>query len=450
MALGFDYGTANCSVAHMVEGNVQPISLVGDDRYIPSTLSAPNRESVSEFLYRFMGISPAGKEGEALLRSSINTNRSEGIQLHADDVRFGHQATDLYLEDPTEVYYVKSPKSFLGLLGLREIQLAIFEDLVCAMMVNVKRQTEQVLQKDLSQVVIGRPVNFHNRGGEKSNRQAQGILHRAASRAGFKDIEFQYEPVAAGLEYESTLTRDQTVLVVDIGGGTTDCSMLKMGPSWFEKEDRTDSMIAHSGRFIGGNDLDMAIAFKRFMSEFGKDTNSQTGRPIPTENFWDPIAIKDVEAQRRFYAFNNLSDLKQTVARAESPEKVGRLLRVYQDTLGYRIIQEAENTKIALGEQPAYNAQIDLKTELLDIPVDAAQMEEAIATPLRGITSLIQDSIVQAGVKPDSVYITGGAARSPILRAAVAEVLPDIPIANGDFDGSVTSGLARYAEHCFK
>ncbi|WP_236631542.1 molecular chaperone [Endozoicomonas numazuensis] len=268
MALGFDYGTANCSVAHRVDGEIQPIPLMAEERYIPSTLSAPNREAVSEYLYRFMNILPEGKVGEALLSRSMRTNKEEGIHLLADDVRFGQQATALYLEDPTETYYVKSPKSFLGLLGLRDIQLSIFEDLVCAMMANVKCLAEQSLQKDCPQVVIGRPVNFHNRGGEKSNLQALAILRRAASRAGFKDIEFQYEPVAAGLEYESTLTEDKTVLVVDIGGGTTDCSMLKMGPSWFEKEDRADSMIAHSGKFIGGNDLDIAIAFKRFMTEF--------------------------------------------------------------------------------------------------------------------------------------------------------------------------------------
>ncbi|MGI9276369.1 MAG: molecular chaperone, partial [Endozoicomonas sp.] len=96
MALGFDYGTSNCSVAHMVDGNVQPIPLVSDECYIPSTLSAPSRESVSEFLYRYMNILPAGETGEGLLSSSIKSNKNEGIHLLSDDVRFGKQATALY------------------------------------------------------------------------------------------------------------------------------------------------------------------------------------------------------------------------------------------------------------------------------------------------------------------------------------------------------------------
>ncbi len=100
------------------------------------------------------------------------------------------------------------------------------------MMSNVKRHAETHLGQSITQTVIGRPVNFLGRGGDASNRQAEGILSRAATRAGFKDVEFQFEPVAAGLEYESSLTEDKNVLVVDIGGGTTDCSFIQMGPSW--------------------------------------------------------------------------------------------------------------------------------------------------------------------------------------------------------------------------
>ena len=450
MALGFDYGTANCSVSHVVNGCVQPISLIDGERYISSTLCAPSRESISEFLYRFMEIMPVGEIGETLLRNSIKGNRDEGIRLQPDDMRFGKQATALYLEDPTETYYVKSPKSFLGLLGLRDMQLAIFEDLVCAMMANVKRHAERSQDKELSQVVIGRPINFHNIGGEKSNQQAQGILEAAAKRAGFKDVEFQFEPVAAGLEYESTLTENKTVLVVDVGGGTTDCSMLQMGPDWVGKADRSGSMISHTGRFIGGNDMDIAIAFKRFMTEFGKDTVRVNGRPVPAMLFWESIAINDVEAQRRFYAYDNRKELQILAANAQSPEKVSRLLRVYDDTLGHRIIQEAENAKIALGKTDNYSAAIDLKTEMLDIPVSVLQMEEAITAPLADIANLVRESIIQSGTEPDVVYITGGSARSPILRETIKAALSDVPIVSGDFEGSVTSGLARWADLCFR
>lgn len=112
MYIGFDYGTANCSVAMMDNGQPKLLPLEGDSFYIPSTISAPTRESVSEYLFRFMDTKPKDTLGEQVLRRAINFNREEDIELQSGDVMFGQQALDTYLSDPQEVYYVKSPKSF--------------------------------------------------------------------------------------------------------------------------------------------------------------------------------------------------------------------------------------------------------------------------------------------------------------------------------------------------
>lgn len=449
MAIGFDYGTTKCSVAHINDGKVQAVALESGEYFIPSTLCAPNRESVTEFLYRHRDIKPSTAAGEALLRGALNKNQQLGIEVGSKDIKFGQQATALYLEDPTESYYVKSPKSFLGLLGLQATQLAVFEDLVCAMMVNVREQSEQQLQRAVKQAVIGIPINFHNKGGERSNRQAKEILTNAAKRAGFKDIEFLFEPVAAGLEFESTLTEEQLVLVVDIGGGTTDCSMLKMGPQWLAKEDRSESMVGHLGSFVGGNDLDIAISFKRFMREFGRGSENEAGRPLPSMLYWQAVAINDVIAQREFYAHDNLNELKQLVSTAQSPEKVQRLLQLYKNTLSHAVVHNAELAKIALASHSSHTSILDLLNEQLSIDIDVAQMQEAISTPLNKIINVITDTVKQAGRNPDTVYITGGSSRSPLIRQTIQTILPDTPIASGDFDASVTSGLARRAAFCF-
>lgn len=229
MFIGFDYGTANCSVAVMENGQPRLLPLENSHTFIPSTLCAPTREAVSEYLWRHFGIQPGDTVGEQLLRRAVAYNREEDIIVEPGDLRFGRAALATYLEDPEEVYYVKSPKSFLGASGLHDNQIAFFEDLVCAMMANIKQQAEADLQQDITQAVIGRPVNFQGTGGDKANEQAESILRLAAKRAGFKAVQFQFEPVAAGLDYESTLNEDKTVLVVDIGGGTTDCSLIEMG-----------------------------------------------------------------------------------------------------------------------------------------------------------------------------------------------------------------------------
>lgn len=450
MAIGFDFGTATCSVAHIVDNEVCPIPLSDGEQLIASTLCATNRETVSEYLYRHLDIQPVNAVSEGLLRSAINANKYEGIDVRVDDICFGDRATQRYLEDPTDYYYVKSPKSFLGMLGLDDIRYAIFEDIVCAMMANVKQRVESQLQQEVDSAVIGRPVTFNDRGGEKSNEQAIRILTQAAVRAGFKHIEFQFEPVAAGLEYESHLTEDQNVLIVDIGGGTSDCSLIRMGPEWVGRKERSETLLGHTGCFTGGNDLDIHLANKCFMTEFGKGTDARSGVPLPGSIFWEPIAINDVEAQRRFYARNNLSELKRIQRDAQHPEKLQRLIDVYDNTLGYSLVAEAEKSKIALSTHTEYTAALDLPAEQLQVPVTTAGMEKAVTMPVRRIRKLVEETIAQASAKPDVVYITGGSARSPLLRRTVQQAVGDIPLANGDYFGSVTAGLARWADACFR
>jgi hypothetical chaperone protein len=318
------------------------------------------------------------------------------------------------------------------------------------MMANIKRNIESSLNKQVDETVIGRPINFHNKGGEQSNIQAEDILRRAARRAGFKNIEFQFEPVAAGLEYEASLTSDKNVLVVDMGGGTSDCSLIRMGPSWVGKQERSESLLGHAGSFVGGNDIDIHLASKSFMFEFGKDTDAKNGLPMPNMPFWECIAINDVIAQKVFYSRSNYRELKTMQSGAKDPDKLARLLQVYDHTLGHSIVAEAERTKIALSNKDHFTAAIKLPSECIDIPISVQQMEKSIYRPVLKIQKLVQETLAQAQVQPDEIFITGGSARSPIIRAAIKSVVGNVPIANGDYEGSVTAGLARWANLCFR
>ncbi|MGF1681723.1 molecular chaperone [Photobacterium minamisatsumaniensis] len=450
MYIGFDYGTANCSVAAMMQGKPQQLQLEGDNNYIPSTLCAPTREAVSEYLYRFMDVKPADSVGEQVLRRAIANNREEDIHVEQGDLLFGQAALNLYLEDPEEVYYVKSPKSFLGANGLRDVQISFFEDLVCAMMTNIKNQSELSLQQSISSTVIGRPVNFQGTGGDKANQQAERILQQAAKRAGFQHIEFQFEPVAAGLEYESTLTEEKTVLVVDIGGGTTDCSMIQMGPTWMGKTDRQASLLAHSGLRVGGNDLDIYLAFKQLMPLLGLGSKTQKGIEMPISQFWNPIAINNVVAQTDFYGSGNQAALQQLRRDAAEPEKLAHLIRVYHETLGYQLVRKAEECKISLSDMQETNVHLDYLSQSLQVDISQHDMAMAIEAPKVKISQLVDEAIQQSGIKPDVVYMTGGTARSPILRACIEQQLPGIPVVSGSYFGSVTAGLARWAQHCFR
>ncbi len=219
-------------------------------------LCAPTREAVSEWLYRHHDVPTHSDENQALLRRAIAANRDEDIEVLRNSVQFGLASLHQYVEDPQEVYFVKSPKSFLGASGLKPQQVALFEDLVCAMMLHIKLQAESQLPEQIDQAVIGRPINF------QASAAMRRTPRRRVSLSGLPSA-----PVSAMWSFSlnrwppgsiSKRPSVKRVLVVDIGGGTTDCSLLLMGPQWRERADRQQSLLGHSGCRIGGNDLDIA------------------------------------------------------------------------------------------------------------------------------------------------------------------------------------------------
>ncbi len=452
MFIGFDYGTANCSIAVMQDGAPRMLMMENGSTLLPSMLSAPTREAVSEWLYRHHQVPASGDETQALLRRAINFNRDEDIDVLGNSVQFGLASLKQYITDPEEVYFVKSPKSFLGASGLKPQQVAVFEDLVCSMMLHIRQQAQSQLEDSLDQAVIGRPINFQGLGGDEANSQAVGILERAAKRAGFRDVVFQYEPVAAGLEFEATLTDEKRVLVVDIGGGTTDCSVLLMGPQWRARHDREQSLLGHSGCRVGGNDLDIALAFKSLMPLLGMGGETAKGIALPLLPWWNAVAINDVPAQTDFYSAANgrlLRDLARDARDARDAEKVALLYKVWQQRLSYRLVRSAEESKIALSENALIDTTLPFISDELATAITQDGLEAALNQPLTRILEQVQLALENSSEKPDIIYLTGGSARSPLIKKALAAQLPGIPIAGGDDFGSVTAGLARWAQVVF-
>ncbi|EKB5402972.1 molecular chaperone [Salmonella enterica] len=450
MFIGFDYGTANCSVAIMRDGRPQLLTMENNSTLLPSMLCAPTREAVSEWLYRHHDVPTTDEETQVLLRRAIRYNREEDIEVRAQSVQFGLASLAHYIDDPQEVWFVKSPKSFLGASGLKPQQVALFEDLVCAMMVHIRNTAHSQLPEAITQAVIGRPINFQGLGGDDANRQAQGILERAAKRAGFQEVVFQYEPVAAGLDYEATLREETRVLVVDIGGGTTDCSMLLMGPQWRQRADRENSLLGHSGCRVGGNDLDIALAFKNLMPLLGMGGETEKGIALPVLPWWNAVAINDVPAQSDFYSSANGRLLNDLVRNAREADKVALLLKVWRHRLSYRLVRCAEESKIALSGQADVTARLPFISDDLAVAISQQGLEAALDQPLARILEQVQLALDSAQEKPDVIYLTGGSARSPLIKKALSEQLPGIPVAGGDDFGSVTAGLARWAEVVFR
>lgn len=408
MFIGFDYGTANCSVAVMQDGAPRMLMMENGSSLLPSMLSAPTREAVSEWLYRHHQVPATGDETQALLRRAMNYNRDEDIEVLGNSVQFGLASLKQYIDDPEEVYFVKSPKSFLGASGLKPQQVAVFEDLVCSMMLHIRQQAQSQLQETIEQAVIGRPINFQGLGSDEANTQAVGILQRAAQRAGFRDVVFQYEPVAAGLDFEASLSEEKRVLVVDIGGGTTDCSVLLMGPQWRTRHDREQSLLGHSGCRVGGNDLDIALAFKSLMPLLGMGGETEKGIALPILPWWNAVAINDVPAQTDFYSSANGRLLRDLARDARDAEKVSLLYKVWQQRLSYRLVRSAEESKIALSESAQIDTHLPFISDTLATAISQDGLEAALNQPLTRILEQVQLALENSSEKPDVIYLTGG------------------------------------------
>lgn len=451
--IGFDYGTSNCAVGVMKNGLPQLIDLPKHGQLMPSTLYAPDRDVIANWLhnqltageqlkYKKHRLLPLQK-GQAALRELA----LDGID---SELSFGQHALANYLAEPDEGYYIKSPKSFLGASGLKQPQIDLFEDIVASMMSHVKQQAELSLGKEMTQAVIGRPINFQGLKGEESNQQAISILTNAAKRIGFKDVEFQFEPVAAGLEYEASLQQDTRVLVVDIGGGTTDCSMILMGPSFINKADRSDQLLSHSGERVGGNDFDIQLAFRCLMPNLGSVSLLKTGKPMPTNSYWQAVAINNINEQTAFYSAANGRFLQTLKQDAEQPELVARLIKLFKNKQSYQLVNSAESAKVALSEFNEHLVDLSFLDAEIGQLISREDFAGASYKELQAIASLMHEAVVQAGCKPDVVFVTGGTAKSPVISEFIKKEFGGIDIVVGDHFGSVTAGLARWSDRIFK
>lgn len=454
MIAGFDYGTSNCALSTAQKGVITRIPLEANSHYLPSLVYAEARDAITEFVASHIN-SPQlqqtfAQDRAVPLRNAANFRAEYGISPAEPLVHFGAAAMAQYTLAPAEGFFAKSPKSFLGASGLAQSHLTFFEDVVTAMMMQVNHKTQLHTGHNVSHIVIGRPVNFSSLNTDAGNRQAINILTAAAKRSGYQYIEFLYEPLAAGLAFEQTLTSNQLVLVLDIGGGTSDCTLMHMGPSFKDKTDRSADFLAHCGIRTGGNDLDIQLAAKAIMPLMGMGSSTKDGLPIPSTYYWNAVRINDVNAQSQFYSPQNVRNIQALATQAQAPQLVSRLIHMLNHKKNFAVIKSSEQAKIELSSLQEYSVPLNYIEPDLTAVITRELLRTAIAQPLAQIEQLVKDTVKAAGAKPHLVFITGGSGQSPIIREAMHNYFGDIPLVDGDHFGSVVTGLAQWAAKVFE
>jgi hypothetical chaperone protein len=406
--LGIDFGTSNSAMAWA--------GLSGDARPIPL-------------------------EGEAVSMPTAVFYNAEDNRTH-----FGRDAVAQYLAG-TEGRLMRSLKSLLGSPLLHETtvvnhQSVSFQDIVATYLAELRERARQALGTAPRQVVMGRPVHFVDDDPVR-DAQAQASLLQAAQAVGFDEVTFQFEPIAAALDYERRLQRERLVLVVDLGGGTSDFTVVRLGPQRIHRPERSGDVLATTGVHIGGTDFDQKLSLEQVMPLLGYRHLGPQQREVPSRTFFDlstwhlihwlylPRALSQAQSLRVNYSDRQLHE---------------RLMQVLKNRDGHRLAHAVEQAKIRCS-QTGEGAKVDLSEveRGLAASLGPADMAQHLATLLARTVACARECVVRAGLTDaalDALYLTGGSSALQPFQQALRAEFPGVTLVEGDLFGGVAAGLA--------
>ncbi len=471
MLIGLDFGTTNSGAA-VFDGqqvHVLPIDPASHDpTVIRSTLYVTRdhevfigREAIETYYRQNVG------------RPSKMVRRHVGeIEVTAADMAF---VRDVYVmvDELTPGRLLRSLKSGLAtsyegttIFG-RYYEL---EELIALYLREIRRRVEAETGQAVEGMVLGRPVNFSGSSGEADNQRAEGRLRRAAEKAGFRDVTFELEPVAAALHYELMTSKPQNVVVFDFGGGTLDVTVMRIG------EPGRRQTFATGGVGIAGDAFDQRTIETLLLDHFGRGStirlaasrlsstksHGQAVRPAHDgavrpahDGAWGedatPFPSQYTAALVNWQAIPELNRpetlhfLQLAQINGSHPARVRALESLLVNNYATRLFDEVERAKIALSS--ASFAIVRFTGEDIDVwqPLTRSQFESLIADETRRIEVCLLDTLDRSGLRPgeiDAVVRTGGSAQIPCFIEMLGRIFDPDKVVLSDVFSGVTAGLA--------
>ncbi len=420
MAIGLDFGTTNSSIAIASEdGGVR----------------------VASFAYQ-------GTRTESF-RSLLYLERHHEARRTAIKSWAGPEGVERYLEAEEKGRLIQSLKSFLSSRSLQTTEIFgrrfQLEDLVANVLRDLRVKAEEQFGCPVRDAVVGRPVRFVGATSAADDDYAVERLTRALNTAGFEKVEFEFEPVAAAYYYESTLDHDELILIGDFGGGTSDFSLLHVGPST-RRRGRARDVLGNEGLALAGDVFDAKIIRHLVSPALGAGTLlNSSGKllPVPT---WVYFKLERWH-HLSFLRSSETLNLLQSVARqAVEPEKLNALVYLVKHDLGYQLHRSVQSVKVALshvehGLFEFVDGDLELRAD-----VSRAAFEGWISEELRAIGQRVDSLLSNCGVharEVDRVFLTGGSSFVPVVRRIFQSRFGSEKIRTGDEFTSVARGLAR-------
>jgi hypothetical chaperone protein len=425
--VGIDFGTTNSSIALAHNGQV---------RMVPFLSAAGETFSSRSLLYLQRQVHVARKP------VAVWTG-SEGIEKYLDHDSFS---------DEVQGRLIQSLKSYLSARNLTGTEIFgrqyRFHELVARILADLRRRASEWLGFDVKQAVAGRPVMFVGAESEEDNAFALDRLRQAYLQAGFTHVTFAMEPVAAAYAYESRIIRDELLLIGDFGGGTTDFSLLRVGPSARTSDGL--QVLGNSGVGIAGDAFDARIVRRLISPALGSESITRSsGKIMPVLPAWVYTNLERWHMLSFLRTRATMDMLRAAKRRAPEPEQVSALITIVEHDLGYRLHQAVQHVKVDLSHRA--EAEFVLDTDLLHLRAEVTrkQFEQWIAPELARIEGSLDDLLQKTAISPthvDRVFLTGGTSLVPAVRHIFNQRFGEDRVQSGEAFTSVAYGLALMAD----
>jgi hypothetical chaperone protein len=332
---------------------------------------------------------------------------------------FGSAAVSAYSDDPLSGFFMRSPKVFLGVESVKDRQV-FFEKAIALILRHIKGKAEIYTGRVFDGIVLGRPVNYMGarRGG---NAQALDMMRGAALRAGFNEVRFVMEPLAAALVISRTMfDTNDPALVIDLGGGTTDIAYLKVDSA----ADVKLKVVGVSGERIGGNDCDETVARQLFGPLLGVGDNLKSGLTLPTDIFMSALATRDIHQQAKFR--NSGSQIYNLLNSATKRRPMERLYLLYVKQLQHKLLLTAEDLKIQLADGKHVEMFIDYLQDEIQLGITNSHFKKYCQTEFMKIQEIVKEGIHSATnpTAPLRVFLTGGMSYCEEVTETISSILP--------------------------
>lgn len=364
---------------------------------------------------------------------------------------FGNEAIDQYVANDGEGRFLRSIKKFLPeptytgtTIHNRNLNIS---DLVAVFLGEMRKRANRFVGQEVESIVLGRPALYSL--DKENDILAEGRMQKAAEMAGFKEIRFCPEPIAAGLDYTSGSKEERIVLIADFGGGTSDFTLMRAHAGNYSQED----ILGLSGVFLAGDALDgtmmkdfIAPHFgSNFQYQFPGSSNVLTFPRSLLKKICSPAHITHLR-ERDTWEF--LQHIGKFAVSSNDERHIAHLYALVENQLGFPLFNEIEKTKVRLGKMP--EVEFVFRNLGIDIHqlIKAEGFRNSVLPTVDEIMTSMHGVFTQSGLTPskvDQVVLTGGSSQFPLLREKLTLVFGPAKLREHDIYESVVNGLAQFA-----